>query len=101
MKGKDCNGEWTSYGYILAKSGAMFLWFYKFYDKRAQAGQTEEWKHLLYQSTKIDSGLIAGKWYYLGLEDNDLYCGTWKFVAQPLFINLFAENVNTKLTSIT
>ena len=44
------------------------MWFYKIYDNLQNAGQTGEWEHLIYESTKISQGYLEGKWFYLGFD---------------------------------
>lgn len=65
--GEDQFGKWTAKGFIMAKTPNMYIWFYKEYNDRAKAGQLDQWKHLIYESTNINTnGEIQGRWFYEG-----------------------------------
>lgn len=41
IEGHDKYGGWTADGYILPRDGRIFMWFYKEYDDKDYAQQTE------------------------------------------------------------
>lgn len=54
LTGTDSVGSWKAKGFILCRDeGKIFIWFYKIYDDLERAGQTSDWEHLVYESTKI------------------------------------------------
>ncbi len=46
--GSDKFGTWKADGDILCRNGQLFMWLVKEYDNKQAAGQTGEFKHLIY-----------------------------------------------------
>lgn len=91
MQGGDKFGTWKAKGFILCKNGQVAIWFYKEYDDKEAAGQTDQWEDLIYESDRYDDrNGVEGRWFYYGQEYSDLYSGKWK-LWQP---NTFGQNIN-------
>lgn len=79
MQGGDKFGTWKAKGFILCKNGQVAIWFYKEYDDKEAAGQTDQWEDLIYESDRYDDrNGVEGRWFYYGQEYSDLYSGKWK-----------------------
>ena len=55
----------------------MFVWFVKEYNDRDAAGQTDEWRDLVFESDYYQPDGIRGRWYYRGFEMDPEYSGRW------------------------
>lgn len=49
----------------------------KYYDDAEKAGQTGEWRTLVYEGM-VSGNAIKGKWFYEGFEDSLAYSGTFR-----------------------
>lgn len=79
LNGSDKVGTWKARGFILVHNGQMKLWFYKEYDNKDYAQQTDEWEDLIYESLHYDErGGMEGRWFYHGFELTNEYSGKWK-----------------------
>jgi hypothetical protein len=51
---------------------------YKEYEDRERAGQSGNWRHLVYESSYEQTlSVMNGRWFYFGYENSNLYSGRW------------------------